>query len=150
MFPAFKRLVSSMQSLSTRTAGYKGSRVNVSLVLWDVQSAQRDCSNNRDYALASVAPAHSPIPERTCAAQARYIPQSLPRHQTPAPDAAVWSDPRTLTFQIFCDRRKLLQCCFQFLGYLESEHVRIRKVRAVFERFVPKPENIEINFVALE
>ena len=36
------------------TAGYKGSRVNVSLVLWDVQSAQRDCSNNRDYALASV------------------------------------------------------------------------------------------------
>jgi hypothetical protein len=55
-----------------------------------------------------------------------------------------------LTFQILCDRRKLFQCRFQFFSDLQREHIRIRQICAVFERFIPKPENIEINFVALE
>jgi hypothetical protein len=42
-------------------------------------------------------------------------------------------DVRTLTLQIFRDRRKLLQCRFQFFSDFQSEHVRIGKVRAVFE-----------------
>ena len=52
--------------------------------------------------------------------------------------------------QVLCDRRKLFQRCFEFLSNLESEHVRIGKVRAVFERFVPKPEDVEIDLVTFE
>jgi hypothetical protein len=39
---------------------------------------------------------------------------------------------------------------FQFLGYLQSENVRIRKIRAVLQRFVSKPENVEIHLVPFE
>jgi hypothetical protein len=45
------------------------------------------------------------------------------------------------------DRCKLLQSRFQFFSDSQRQHVRIRKVRAVFERLVPKPENVEINLV---
>jgi hypothetical protein len=55
----------------------------------------------------------------------------------PITPAVVSLNARKLTLQIFRNRRKLLQRRFQFLGCLQSEHVRIRKIRAVFERFVP-------------
>jgi hypothetical protein len=48
---------------------------------------------------------------------------------------------KALTLQILRDRRKLLQSRFQFFGDFQGEHVRIRQIRAVFERFVPKSEN---------
>ena len=74
----------------------------------------------------------------------------LLRPRRPKKERPVRSAPRSLTLQIFRNRRKLLQRRFEFLGYLQSEHVRIRKICAVFERFVPQPENVEIHFVAFE
>jgi hypothetical protein len=65
-------------------------------------------------------------------------------------DQDSWEICGRLTLQVICNRRKLLQCRCQFLGYLQSEHFRIRKVGAVFERFVPKPENIKIYLVPFE
>jgi hypothetical protein len=38
--------------------------------------------------------------------------------------------------QIFRHRRKLLQSRLQLFSDLRREHIRIRQVRAVFERFV--------------
>jgi hypothetical protein len=57
--------------------------------------------------------------------------------------------PKASTLQILRDRRKLLRRRFQLFSDLQRQHVRIRKIRAVFERFVPKPENIEIYPVTL-
>jgi hypothetical protein len=57
---------------------------------------------------------------------------------------------KALTLQIFRNRRKLLQRRFQFFSDFQRQHVRIRQIRAVFERFVPKPENISIDLVSLE
>ena len=42
--------------------------------------------------------------------------------------------------------RKQLPVLQQF----RAPNIRIKKVRTVFERFVPKPENVEINFVPFE
>jgi hypothetical protein len=46
------------------------------------------------------------------------------------------------TLQILRNRRKSLQCRFQFFHDLQRQHVRIKKIGAVFERFIPKSENI--------
>jgi hypothetical protein len=44
---------------------------------------------------------------------------------------------KALTLQILRNRRKLLQRRFQFFSDLQRQHVRIKQIRAVFERFVP-------------
>jgi hypothetical protein len=56
---------------------------------------------------------------------------------------------KALPLQILRNRRKLLQRRFQFFSDLQRQHVRIRQVRAVFERIVPKPENIQISILTM-
>jgi hypothetical protein len=51
---------------------------------------------------------------------------------------------------VFDARTSRARCRFQFFGYLHRQHVRIGKICAVFERFVPKPKNVEIYFVPFE
>ena len=43
---------------------------------------------------------------------------------------------KALTLQILRNRRKLLQSRLQLFSNFERQHIRIRKIRAVFERFI--------------
>jgi hypothetical protein len=62
-------------------------------------------------------------------------------HQSEEPDSR---------FQVLRYRRKLLQRCLQFFSDLQRQDVRVRKIGAVLERFIPLPKYVEVDLVSLE